>query len=138
MATHIFVSRPVKDLRKSIKFYESLGYKQNPQFTGEEVASFDLSDAIHVMLATHNKFKELSQKEIANSRIVCHSLISLSFESREAVDTIVSKAIAAGGTQAHEPEDHGFMYQCGFYDLDGHGWGAFWMDPAAMNPELQA
>ena len=37
-----------------------------------------------------------------------------------------------GGTPAHEPQDHGFMYDWSFYDLDGHGWGVFWMDPAAV------
>ncbi|MCU0709944.1 MAG: VOC family protein [Pirellula sp.] len=132
MTTHIFVSLPVNDLKKSIQFYESLGFQQNPHFTTEDAASFSIDETIHVMLSTHDKFKELTPKEIANPNIVCHSLISLSLASREEVDAIVSKAITAGGSRAHEPEDYGFMYQYGFYDLDGHGWGVFWMDPAAM------
>ena len=40
--------------------------------------------------------------------------------------------LAAGGSKTHEPEDYGFMYQHGFHDLDGHGWGVLWMDPAAV------
>jgi predicted lactoylglutathione lyase len=131
MATSIFVNLPVKDVKNSMRFYESLGYKHNPQFTGETAASIVISDTIYLMLGTHATFKELTSKEIADPTKVCHTLISLSCESRSAVEALMAKAIAAGGSQAHEPEDHGFMYQHGFYDLDGHGWGLFWMDPAA-------
>ena len=84
------------------------------------------------MLLTHAKFKIFTPKEIADATKDCHVLLSLPCESREAVDGIVSKAIAAGGSKVHEPGDYGFMYQCGFYDPDGHGWGVLWMDPAAV------
>jgi uncharacterized protein len=132
MATSIFVNLPVKDLKNSMRFYESLGFKLNPQFTDETAACVIVSDTIFVMLLTHAKFKEFTPKEIADATKVCHVLLSLSLESREAVDGIVSKAIASGGSQAHEPEDYGFMYQHAFYDPDGHGWGVIWMDPAAV------
>jgi uncharacterized protein len=132
MSTKIFITLPVKDLKNSIRFYESLGYKKNPQFSDETAASIVISDTICLMLGTHAKFKELTSREIADVTKVCHTLISLSCESRAAVENLMAKAIAAGGSQAHEPEDHGFMYQHGFYDLDGHGWGLFWMDPAAV------
>ena len=89
-----------------------------------------ISDTIFVMFATHAKFQEISPKPISDATKFCQVLLSLTFESREAVDTMVSKAVVAGGTKAHEPEDYGFMYQCGFYDLDGHGWGLTWMDPS--------
>lgn len=132
MSTNIFVNLPVKDLRNSMQFYEALGYKRNPQFTDETAACIVISDTIYVMLGTHTKFKELTPKEIADPTKVCHTLISLSCESRSAVEVLMAKALAAGGSQAHEPEDHGFIYQHGFYDLDGHGWGLFWMDPTAV------
>ena len=132
MPTNIFVSLPVHDLKNSIRFYESLGYQRNPQFTDDTAACIVISDTISVMLGTREKFKQLTTKEIADATKVCHVLLSLSCESREAVDAIVAKALAAGGSKAHEPEDYGFMYQCGFYDLDGHGWGVLWMDQAAM------
>jgi uncharacterized protein len=138
MQTSIFVSLPVKDLQNSIRFYEALGYSRNPQFTDETVACFVISDTIHVMLSTHAKFKELTSKEIADATKVCHVLLSLSFESRAAVESIVGKALASGGSEAHEPEDHGFMYQHAFYDPDGHGWGVFWMNPAAAEQDGQS
>jgi predicted lactoylglutathione lyase len=49
-------------------------------------------------------------------------LFVLSCESREEVDDLVAKAVAAGGT-ADKAVDYGFMYTHGFVDLDGHGWG---------------
>ena len=132
MSTKIFISLPVQDLKNSMRFYEALGYKQNLQFTDETAASIVISDTIYLMLGTHATFKQLTPKEIADSTKVCHTLISLSCESRSAVEDLMAKALAAGGSQAHEPEDHDFMYQHGFYDLDGHGWGLFGMDPAAV------
>jgi predicted lactoylglutathione lyase len=138
MATSIFISLPVKDLKNSTRFYEALGYSRNPQFNGETAACIVICDTIHVMLSNHEIFKELTSKEIADATKVCHALFSLSCESRSAVESLVGKALAAGGSEAHEPEDHGFMYQHGFYDPDGHGWGVFWMDPAAVQHGSQS
>lgn len=129
MPTSIFVSLPVKDVQKSMAFYEALGYKRNPQMADDTTGSIIISDTISVMLASHEKFQEISPKPIADAKKGCQVLLSLTCESRKAVDDIVAKAVAAGGTMAHKPEDYGFMYQCGFYDLDGHGWGLCWMDP---------
>ncbi len=135
MPSQIFVSLPVRNLKESTRFYESLELKMNPQFSGDTVSSFDISNEIHLMLATHEKFNELTPKPIADPSQVCHSLMSLLCASRAEVDAMVSKAIAAGGSKAHEPEDHGFMYQYGFYDLDGHGWGVFWFDQSGQSGE---
>ncbi len=138
MSTKIFVSLPVADLTNSKRFYEALGFKANPQFTDETSACIVISDTIYVMLLTHAKFKLFTPKEIADTKKACHALLSLSCESRSAVVDLMAKAVAAGGAAAHEPEDHGFMYQHGFYDPDGHGWGIFWMDPAATEQGAQA
>ena len=130
MPTNIFVSLPVKDPKRSTAFYEALGFKSNPQFSDETSGCIMISDTITVMFATHAKFQEISPKPISDATKFCQVLLSLTCESREALDAMVSKAVAAGGSKAHEPEDYGFMYQCGFYDLDGHGWGLTWMDPS--------
>jgi predicted lactoylglutathione lyase len=45
---------------------------------------------------------------------------------------MVQKAIAAGGSHAVDPQDHGFMYGWSFRDPDGHHWEVFWMDPNAI------
>jgi len=138
MPTNIFVNLPVKDLANSKRFYQALGFKLNQQFTDETAACIVVSDTIYVMLLTHEKFATFTTKELVDPKKACHAILSLSCENRSAVDDIVGKAIAAGGSKAHDPEDYGFMYQYGFYDLDGHGWGIFWMDPTAVQHEPQS
>ena len=59
-------------------------------------------------------------------------LIALSCDSREEVDSIVDKAIELGGTYVRDPQDHGFMYERAYRDLDGHIWEYYWMDPAVV------
>ena len=62
MPTKIFVNLPVKDLDKSIRFFEALGYAFNPQFTDATAACMIISDDIYAMLLTHAKFKEFTKK----------------------------------------------------------------------------
>lgn len=129
MSTTIFVSLPVQDPVKSLAFYEALGYKKNPQFSGEGTGCIMISNTIAVMFTTPEQFQQISPKPMSDAKKFCQVLLSLTCESREEVDSLVAKAVAAGGSKAHEPEDYGFMYQCGFYDPDGHGWGLTWMNP---------
>lgn len=132
MATKIFVNLPVKDLPKSIEFYTKLGYTVNPQFTGETASCMIISEDIYVMLGTHAIIKSFTTKEICDTTKYTSALISLSCDSRAQVDELVAKAIAAGGSTSGEPTDHGFMYSHDYEDLDGNGWGLFWMDPNAV------
>jgi predicted lactoylglutathione lyase len=130
MPTSIFISLPVQDVQKSKAFYEALGFKSNPQFSDPEGGAecVTISDAISVMFTTKEKFQTISPKPLSDATKFCQVLLSLTCESREEVDSLVKKAIAAGGSQAHDLEDYGFMYQWGFYDLDGHGWGLMSME----------
>lgn len=130
MSTKIFVNLPIKDLSKSIKFFEALGYTFNRQFTDSTAACCVISEDIYAMLLTHAKFKELNPCEICDATKATEMFLCLSCESRQQVDDLVRKAIAAGGTVAGEPDDYGFMYQHAFRDLDSHGWGLIYMDPS--------
>ncbi len=132
MPTQIFVNLPVQELKKSMRFYEALGYQHNPQFTDETAASIVISDTIYVMLLTHAKFQEFTPKSIADATKVSEVLVCISCESREAVDGMVSKALAAGGSKSQEPKDYGFMYLHSFQDPDGHMWEVIWMNQAAQ------
>ena len=134
MATQIFVNLPVKDLNKSVEFFTKLGYTFNAQFTNEDATSMIISEDIYVMLLVEKFFQTFTKKTIADAFKTTEALIALSFESREAVDEIVRKAVAAGATTPNEPYDQGFMYSHGFQDLDGHLWEVFYMDPSAVNP----
>ena len=133
MGTKIFVNLPVKDLKKSIEFFTKLGYSFNQQFTDETATCMIISDDIYAMLLTHDKFKSFTPKDICDATKSTEVLVCLSCESREQVDEMVGKALAAGGTTYNQPQDHGFMYGHGYQDLDGHIWELMWMDPSAVN-----
>ena len=126
MNKQIFVNLPVKDLNKSKAFFSALGYTFNPQFTNESGACMIISDnSIYAMLLTEDFFKTFIDKQIANE--VTEVLTCLSCESREEVDSLVAKALAAGGRAPRPPQDHGFMYGHAFEDLDGHIWELAYM-----------
>lgn len=135
MPQMIFVNLPVKDLAKSMAFFEALGFSFNPQFTDETAACMVISDTIFAMLLTHEKFAGFSPKPIADTDKTTEVLIALSRDDRAAVDAIVKAALTAGGSTFNEPQDHGFMYGHAFRDLDGHVWEVFWMDPAAAQAQ---
>ena len=132
MATQIFVNLPVKNLKKSMEFFTKLGYSFNPQFTDETAACMIVSEDIYVMLLTKAKFREFIPKGICNAKKSTEVLLCLSCESREKVDEMVRKAIAAGGMTYAQFKDYGFMYQHGFQDPDGHIWELIHMEPSAI------
>lgn len=139
MATQIFVNLPVKDLQRSMDFFTHLGYSFNKQFTDEKAACLVISDTIYAMLLTEPFFKGfIPGKEISDTATAKEVLIALSADSKEAVNALADNAIAAGGKQFREPEDHDFMYSRSFEDLDGHVWEVVWMDPAAVMPQETA
>ncbi len=132
MPRQIFVNLPVKDLNKSIEFFTHLGFTFNPQFTDENATCMIIGENIFAMLLVEKFFKTFIPNEICDTAKSAEVLVALSFESRAEVDDLVAKAIAAGGTTYNEPKDHGFMYQHGFQDLDGHIWEIFFMDESGF------
>ena len=128
MNKQIFINLPVKDLKNSMDFYTAIGFTNNPQFTDDKAACMVLTDTIYVMLITHERFKDFSSKEIADTKKMVAALNALSVESEEAVNTMVDKAVAAGGNEYAEPKDYGFMKQRCFEDPDGHNWEVLFMD----------
>ncbi|HYN45605.1 MAG TPA: VOC family protein [Allosphingosinicella sp.] len=131
MSRLIFVNLPVADLTAARAFYEAIGAVNNPQFTDETAACMVFSEIIHVMLLTHDKFAQFTPKKIADAHATTEVLICISADSREAVDDITEKALAAGGKEPREAQDYGFMYSRSFEDPDGHIWEPMWMDMAA-------
>ncbi|ODT73363.1 MAG: extradiol dioxygenase [Nitrosomonadales bacterium SCN 54-20] len=109
-------------------FFTQLGFAFNPQFTDETTACMIVEENIFVMLLTEEKFKVFTPKEICDAARSTEVLVCLSCESREKVEEIVRKAVAAGGTTYSEPQDHGFMYGHGFQDLDGHIWEVVFLE----------
>ena len=127
----LFVNLAVRDLKRSMDFFAQLGFAFNPKFTDDNGACMIISDDAYAMLLTEPFFRTFTRRELCDTSRSTEGLFALSCESRAAVEEMVNKAIAAGGQHAMDPQDHGFMYGWSFYDLDGHHWEVFWMDPAA-------
>ncbi len=133
MAQLIFINLPVADLPRSIAFYEAVGATRNPIFSDDTAACMVVSDVIHVMLLTHDKWRTFTDRAIPDAHVSAQVLLCLSKDSREAVDAVTEKASAAGGAIDPTPtQDHGFMYGRSYADPDGHIWEVMWMDPAAV------
>src|SRR5450830_1401267 len=132
MHKQIILNLPVKDLEKSRAFFSALGFAFDPRFSGEKAAFMNIVDgSIQAMLTTEAFFQSLINKPVVNAKQANEVVICLSCESREEVDSLIARALAAGGRIPHPPEDHGFMYDQGFEDIDGHLWNLVWTAPEA-------
>ncbi len=127
MNRQIFINLPVADLPRSMAFFKALGFPHDPQFSDDTGACICVSDVIRVMLLTHARFRDFTPRAVCDTGQAAEVLLTLSCESREEVDGLVARALAAGGSTSDEPEDYGFMYAHSFVDPDGHGWGLFHM-----------
>lgn len=136
MEQMIFVNLPVKDLDRAKAFWTELGYSFNPQFTDEKAACLVFSDTIFAMLITEPFFKEFTKKEITDAASSTETIIALSAASRDEVDRLVDKALAAGGSPAIDPVEYGdAMYSRSFQDPDHHNWEVVWMDVEKMTAQ---
>src|SRR3954463_6227805 len=136
----LFVNMPVADLERSKAFFSKLGFSFNPAFTDETAACMLVGEHAYVMLLQREKFADFSKLPVADPATHALALYSFSVPSRDEVDTVGAAALEAGGSEADDAEDHGFMYTRSFFDLDGHGWQVMWMAPAAAQqaPEASA
>jgi predicted lactoylglutathione lyase len=130
-ARKIFVNLAVRDLKRSVDFFTKLGFTFNPKFTDENATCMIVNDDAYVMLLVEPFFKTFTKRQICDTKAQTEGLFALSADSRADVDKMVKTAVAAGGSYAVDPQDHGFMYGWSFYDPDGHHWEVFWMDPQA-------
>ena len=135
MITNIFVNLPVKDLNKTVEFFTKLGFTFNPQFTDENATCMIVGKDIFVMLLVEKFFKTFTKKEISDTTKNTEAIVALSAKSREEVDQMMEKVLGAGGREARDPQDHGWMYGRSFEDINGHLWEIFYMDESAVKKE---
>jgi predicted lactoylglutathione lyase len=140
MPKMIFINLPVKDLDRSVGFYEAVGGRKEPKFSNERAAMIVLSDAIHVMLLTHDFYKTFTGKPIADAHRSSQVLLALSADSMADVDATIGKAAAAGGKADPGPKQEmgEVMYGRSFEDPDGHHWEVMWMDAGAAEQGASA
>jgi predicted lactoylglutathione lyase len=128
MAKQIFINLAVKDLQKSMAFYTALGFTNNPQFSDDAGKCMVWCDNIFVMLLTHEKFKQFATKPIADTKSNVAALFSLSLDSVDELNSVMTNGLHAGGIEPSEMKDYGFMQQRTIEDFDGHTWEIFYMD----------
>lgn len=132
MSMKTFINLPVKDLARTTEFFTSLGFSFNQEFTDENATCMIISDDAYAMLVVEPFFQGFTQKEIADTSKSSEVIVGLSTDSREQVDDLTEKALAAGAQALGEPQDDGVMYMRGFRDLDGHQWSFIYMDMSAI------
>jgi predicted lactoylglutathione lyase len=136
--TAMFVNLPVTDLERAKAFYTALGFRLNPQFTDHNAACVIVEDDhSYFMLLVREFFQTFTSKPIADPSETVSSATSIFLDSREAVDTIVAHAVAAGGSEDQPVQDLGFMYPRQLTDPDGNHLEFGFFDQAAhdQNPE---
>jgi predicted lactoylglutathione lyase len=140
MPTNVFVNLPTTNLERSKAFFESLGWTINPNFTDENAASVQIDENIFLMVLTREFFQTFTDKPIADPRTSLQVETAFSRDSREEVDALLEKVLAAGGTEHRDAQDYGFMYARDFEDPDGNLFSVLWMDPQAaeVGPEQWA
>ena len=135
---NIWLNLPVKNVNKSREFYKKVGFELNTHHPNDDqAASFFVGKNKLVLMLfpkdTFNKFINLKTTDIKNCNEV---LFSLSAQDRNEVDLIAKKVTRAGGKLYAEPEENqGWMYGCGFKDLDGHKWNVVFMDFAKLTAQ---
>lgn len=135
MTKELWINLPVKDVKKSREFFTSLGFTQNTRFPENEQMSsvFAGSKNIVIMLCAESVFQGYTQNKLSDTKQTTEVLFSIDAESREEVDELAKKVVSAGGTLYANPgENQGWMYGCGFADLDGHRWNVLYMDMSKM------
>ena len=135
MTKQLWINLPVKDLQQSKAFFEALGFSFNTKYGNtDHSASLLIGEKnIVVMLFTEPLFESFTRRKIADTATGTEVLFSIDAESREEVDEIAVKVVAAGGALFAQPaEQQGWLYGCGFADPDGHRWNVLFMDMSKM------
>ena len=134
----LFVNMPVADVERSKAFFAKLGFSYDPRMTDGTAACMLVGEQAFVMLLSRERFAQFAKLPVGDPTTHTLALYCFSVASRDEVDAVSAAALAAGGSEADDGEDFGFMYSRSFYDLDGHGWQVMWMDPAAAQQGAEA
>jgi uncharacterized protein len=130
MTKKIWLNLPVKNIDKSKVFFTKIGFSFNEQHSTITSTCMLVGEAnFVVMLFEEVQFAGCIQNNVTDTATSSEILISIDAESREEVDEFAIKVQEAGGNLFAKPaENQGWMYGCGFADLDGHRWNVLYMD----------
>ncbi|HLW48700.1 MAG TPA: VOC family protein [bacterium] len=136
------ITLAVRDLEKSLAFYrDGLGlptngiigteYKGNDVQPSGAIALFELRGGLLLALYPRSELsKDAKMPDTAPSAL--EFSLGYAVVSQEAVDELLQRAKAAGGTVTDKPHNRPWgIYSGYFLDLDGHLWEILW------NPQIQ-
>ena len=135
--TNVFISLPTTDLERSKTFYAALGCEIRPEFSDANGTCFAWDENIFLMLITREFFATFTDKPIADPKTVVQVSLNFSRDSREEVDAIVAKGLAAGGAEPQPAQDYGFMYMRDLEDPDGNSLGFLYSVPDGAAQESE-
>lgn len=131
MTKDFWLNLPVKNVKRSREFFTKMGFNFNPRF-GEDanMAALMIGEKnVVVMLCEEPAFQQYISNPIADAKKSTEVLMSIDAQSKEEVDEMAQKAIAAGGASNHKATPmQGWLYGCVFTDPDGHNWNVLHMD----------
>lgn len=115
-----YINLPVQDLAATTEFFTALGFAFDARVGNADTSCMVLGGGALAMLHTTAFFEQFTGGPVADPSTK-EVAVGLSAASREEVDDLVERAVAAGGKDAGR-QDMGFMYMRAFLDLDGHRW----------------
>ena len=135
MEQEFWLNLSSKDLEKAKEFFIKLGFKINERHQAPHMVSMFVGNKnIILNLFTESLFQGfIGGHPITNTIQSNEILFSIGASSPKEVDDMAQRAENAGGTLYAKPAaKDGWMYGCGFVDLDGHRWNILYMDVTKM------
>lgn len=129
MPRKLFINVRTQDVARAAAFYPAIGFELVEEFSNERAACVAVTDTIYVMALAEDFFAESVANGVSTSGT--EAVLAITVDSRDEVDALADRALAAGAEKAKDPFDEGFMYGRSFLDPDGHHWELVWMDPDA-------
>ena len=118
----VFINLPVDDLDRAQRFWTALGMAFDPTYGDGSAACLVLEENAFAMLLQRDRFADFVEGEVADAHRTTEVLVALSVATREEVDDLVARAVAAGGKPWKPSFEAGPMYGGSFQDPDGHVW----------------
>lgn len=124
----MFINLPVENVQLSREFFTALSMDINPDFSNDHTVCVEIDENILIMMLATENFKGFTEKYLIDPKEEIQTLLCFTRNSREDVDTLVDKAIAAGAKESRPAQDvPETLYGRSFDDLDGHTWEVIWL-----------
>lgn len=122
---------PAKNVAKATEFYRALRFRESEMHpSNDHMARFFIGEQkVGMMLFPEATFEEYTGHKVTDTNLSSEVLLNIDAQNREEVQEYAEEAKKAGGIVYLEPQLlQGWMYTCGFSDLDGHRWNVLYMD----------